>query len=139
MAAEMKRINIVVDEERHRRLIERGENVSALVRSLIGAHLEGDSIGLSDSHKRSLEERGVDPNQLIGDLISDYLASRVIRLQVSEETFGLYEKVMGMSGATDAEIEPHLIAVFNQVLADRIKALKELYLETSGGYPAPGD
>ena len=139
MAAEMKRINIVVDEERHRRLIERGENVSALVRSLICAYLEGDSIALSDSHKRSLEERGVDPNQLIGDLLSDYLANRVITLQVSKATFGLYEKVMSMSGATDAEIEPHLIAVFNQVLADRIEALKELYLETSGTYPAPGD
>ncbi len=78
-----------------------------------------------DQYKQ-LHEMGVNMSGYIRDLIDDSLSEHVITLTVSEETRGLYDRVISMSSQGDAELEPHLRSALKNLLDQSIKDMQKL-------------
>ena len=79
-----------------------------------------------------LHEMGVNMSGYIRDLIDDSLSQHVITLNVSEETRGLYDRVISMSSEGDAELEPFLRTALKNLLDTNIKEMQKLQKKLSG-------
>ena len=90
------------------------------------------SLLLRDDQYQELTGRGINVSGLVRDLIDDYLSSHKITLSVTEETRGLYERIVSNTGSTDADVEKYLKASLGEMLRDKIKDMQTLQIEAFG-------
>jgi hypothetical protein len=84
------------------------------------------NVMIAEHQYEQLARAGVNISALIRDLLEDHLSDHVINLSVSKKTYDLYTKVVGSTGATDADIEPLVVDVLKALLAKRLAALESL-------------
>ncbi len=75
---------------------------------------------------QKLHEAGLNTSGLVRDLIDDYLSDYKITVSVTEETRGLYDKIVSNTGSTDIEVEVYFREALKKMLADKIEEMKKL-------------
>ncbi len=84
------------------------------------------SLFIGEDQYDSINDRGLNLSWLLRDLIDDYLSAKKIVLDVSDETLGLYQKIVGGTGTLDAEFEPFFRDALKEFLKNKIEAMQKL-------------
>ena len=84
------------------------------------------SLMIGEDQYQKINDRGLNLSWLLRDLVDDYLSERKIVLDVSQETLELYQKIVGGTGALDAEFEPFFKTALQTFLKGKIESLQKL-------------
>ncbi len=84
------------------------------------------SLMIKKEQYQKLHEAGLNTSGLVRDLIDDYLSDYKITVSVTEETRGLYDKIVSNTGSTDIEVEVYFREALKKMLADKIEEMKKL-------------
>ncbi len=90
------------------------------------ANLKRISLLLREEQYKALTERDLNVSGLVRDLIDDYLSEHKVTLGVSEETRGLYDKIVANTGSTDKDIEKYFKDALGAMLKDKILEMQDL-------------
>jgi hypothetical protein len=84
------------------------------------------SLMIGEDQYQTINDRGLNLSWLLRDLVDDYLSERKIVLDVSQDTLELYQKIVGGTGALDAEFEPFFKVALQTFLKSKIESLQKL-------------
>lgn len=84
------------------------------------------SLLIGEDQYEAINERGLNLSWLLRDLIDDYLSEKKIVLDVSGETLALYHKIVGATGALDADFEPFFKEALRTFLKNKIESMQKL-------------
>lgn len=84
------------------------------------------SLFIGEDQYDEIASRGLNLSWLLRDLIDDYLSEKKIVLEVGDETLALYQKIVGATGAPDAEFEPFFRESLRSFLRSKIESMQHL-------------
>ena len=90
------------------------------------------SLMIREDQAATLSNQGINISGLVRDLIDDHLSDHKVTLSVSEETKGLYDKVVSNTGSTDVDIEVYLREALGSLLENKIKEMVKLQNDSFG-------
>jgi hypothetical protein len=87
------------------------------------------NIMIAEHQYEKLAEAGVNISGLIRDLIDDHISAHVINIAVSSKTYEIYSKIVSNTGASDEDLEPHLVRALKDLLESRLEKISSLRSE----------
>ncbi len=87
------------------------------------------SLMIREDQHQELLDSGLNVSGLIRDLIDDHLSHFKITLAVSQATRKIYDQVVANTGATDEDLESHVVTALKELLRERIKEMQSLEKE----------
>ena len=95
-----------------------------------GGPVSGDlkriSLMIREDQHQSVIDAGLNLSGLVRDLIDDHMSEFKITMAVTKETREIYDQVVANTGATDADLEEHIVSALKALLKQRIKEMQDL-------------